>query len=93
TGALGVNFNRRNWPGSPDVGFYKPHSELWVCPPGICTADSAISTRGVTASSTKAKKKKSAHKKAKKSSAKSKKSSAKKKKSSKTTKKSKKKKA
>jgi hypothetical protein len=36
TGALGVNFNRRNWPGSPDAGFYKPHSMLWVCPPGIC---------------------------------------------------------
>jgi hypothetical protein len=36
TGALGVNFNRRDWPGSPDAGFYKPHSMLWVCPPGIC---------------------------------------------------------
>ncbi len=36
TGALGVNFNRRDWPGSPDAGFYKPHSELWVCPPGVC---------------------------------------------------------
>jgi hypothetical protein len=39
TGALGVNFNRRNWPGSPDAGFYKPHSMLWVCPPGICPQD------------------------------------------------------
>jgi hypothetical protein len=39
TGAIGVNFNRRNWPGSPDAGFYKPHSMLWVCPPGICPAD------------------------------------------------------
>jgi hypothetical protein len=39
TGALGVDFNRRNWPGSPDAGFYKPHSMLWVCPPGICPAD------------------------------------------------------
>jgi hypothetical protein len=39
TGALGVNFNRRNWPGSPDAGFYKPHSMLWVCPPGICPKD------------------------------------------------------
>ena len=47
TGALGVNFNRRNWPGNPDAGFYKPHSELWVCPPGICTEDSRISTRAV----------------------------------------------
>jgi hypothetical protein len=36
TGALGVNFNRRDWPGSPDAGFYKPHSMIWVCPPGIC---------------------------------------------------------
>ncbi|UJA21056.1 hypothetical protein HJD18_13095 [Thermoleophilia bacterium SCSIO 60948] len=39
TGAIGVNFNRRNWPGSPDAGFYKPHSMVWVCPPGICPAD------------------------------------------------------
>jgi hypothetical protein len=39
TGALGVNFNRRNWPGSPDAGFYKPHSMVWVCPPGICPQD------------------------------------------------------
>jgi hypothetical protein len=39
TGALGVNFNRRNWPGSPDAGFYKPHSMVWVCPPGICPRD------------------------------------------------------
>ena len=36
TGAIGVDFNRRNWPGSPDAGFYKPHSMVWVCPPGIC---------------------------------------------------------
>ncbi|WP_354701357.1 hypothetical protein DSM112329_01670 [Paraconexibacter sp. AEG42_29] len=53
TGALGVNFNRRNWPGSPDVGFYKPHSMVWVCPPGIC-ADSeprAIRSAKATASS------------------------------------------
>jgi hypothetical protein len=49
TGALGVNFNRRNWPGNPDAGFYKPHSEIWVCPPGICTEDSQISTRAVAA--------------------------------------------
>jgi hypothetical protein len=39
TGALGVNFNRRDWPGSPDAGFYKPHSMVWVCPPGICPKD------------------------------------------------------
>jgi hypothetical protein len=49
TGSLGVNFNRRNWPGNPDAGFYKPHSELWVCPPGICTQESRISTRNVAA--------------------------------------------
>jgi hypothetical protein len=35
-----VNFNRRDWPGSPDAGFYKPHSMLWVCPPGVCPRDS-----------------------------------------------------
>lgn len=45
TGALGVNFNRRNWPGNPDAGFYKPHSEIWVCPPGICTDASEVATR------------------------------------------------
>ena len=39
TGALGVDFNRRDWPGSPDAGFYKPHSMLWVCPPGICPSE------------------------------------------------------
>jgi hypothetical protein len=50
TGAIGVNFNRRNWPGSPDAGFYKPHSELWVCPPGLCPAQPAISRRGEPAS-------------------------------------------
>jgi hypothetical protein len=41
TGSLGTNFNRRNWPGSPDAGFYKPHSELWVCPPNVCPDDEA----------------------------------------------------
>ena len=39
TGAIGVDFNRRDWPGSPDAGFYKPHSMLWVCPPGICAGE------------------------------------------------------
>jgi hypothetical protein len=39
TGGLGVNFNRRDWPGSPGAGFYKPHSMLWVCPPGVCPRD------------------------------------------------------
>src|SRR3954447_24465879 len=49
TGSLGVNFNRRNWPGSPDAGFYKPHSELWVCPPGVCPDDANIAPRAVAA--------------------------------------------
>jgi hypothetical protein len=35
TGALGVNFNRRDWPGTKDGGFYKPHSMVWVTPKGI----------------------------------------------------------
>ena len=34
-GDLGVDFNRRNWPGSPDAGFYKPHSMVWICAPGL----------------------------------------------------------
>lgn len=45
TGALGVGFNRRNWPGNPDAGFYKPHSEVWVCPPGICPEDAEPAVR------------------------------------------------
>jgi hypothetical protein len=49
TGAIGVNFNRRDWPGSKDAGFYKPHSELWVCPPGICPNDAAPAVRGTAA--------------------------------------------
>src|SRR3954451_9580847 len=49
TGALGVNFNRRHWPGSPDPGFYKPHSEVWVCPPGICPDAPAVAPRDVPA--------------------------------------------
>jgi hypothetical protein len=52
TGAIGVDFNRRNWPNSPDAGYYKPHSMLWVCPPGICKQDYVPGTE-VTASSTK----------------------------------------
>lgn len=32
TGALGVDFNRRDWPGVPEGGFYKPHSMLFVTP-------------------------------------------------------------
>jgi hypothetical protein len=65
TGALGVNFNRRNWPGSPDAGFYKPHSEIWVCPPGICPDDAKPVVRGVAvkAATKKATKRKKATKK------------------------------
>jgi hypothetical protein len=48
-GSLGVNFNRRNWPGNPDAGFYKPHSELWVCPPGICPDNAPLVNREVAA--------------------------------------------
>jgi hypothetical protein len=43
-GSLGVDFNRRNWYGVPDGGFYKPHGLVWVCPPGDCTDD--IATAG-----------------------------------------------
>ncbi|TML98845.1 MAG: hypothetical protein E6G10_21510 [Actinobacteria bacterium] len=64
TGALGVDFNRRNWPGSPDAGFYKPHSEVWVCPPGICPTEPAISPRREAAAKPKAKAKARRHKKA-----------------------------
>jgi hypothetical protein len=38
-GSLGVDFNRRNWYGYPDAGFYKPHAMTWVCPPGDCADD------------------------------------------------------
>jgi hypothetical protein len=46
-GSLGVGFNRRNWPGSPDAGFYKPHSMVWVCPPGVCAENQPPAVRGV----------------------------------------------
>jgi hypothetical protein len=39
SGALGVEFNRRYWPKNPDIGFYKPHAMVWVCPPGLCPKD------------------------------------------------------
>jgi hypothetical protein len=39
TGRVGTNFNRRDWPGNPNAGYYKPHSMLWVCPPGVCPKD------------------------------------------------------
>ncbi len=51
TGELGVNFNRDDWPGNPDAGFYKPHSMVWVCPPATCEGDTpASSTPAVEAS-------------------------------------------
>src|SRR4051794_40671374 len=56
TGALGVNFNRRNWPGSPDAGFYKPHSMLWVCPPGVCPDAAPTANRAAKKAATKKKK-------------------------------------
>jgi hypothetical protein len=34
TGALGVDFNRKDWLGHPSGGFYKPHSMLFVTPGG-----------------------------------------------------------
>lgn len=37
--SLGVDFNRRNWYGVPDGGFYKPHGMVWVCPPTACSDD------------------------------------------------------
>ena len=39
TGELGTNFNRDDWPGNPGAGWYKPHSMVWVCPPGVCAKD------------------------------------------------------
>ncbi|MDP2709687.1 MAG: hypothetical protein Q8O56_00590 [Solirubrobacteraceae bacterium] len=52
TGAIGVNFNRRDWPGNPDAGFYKPHSEIWVCPPGICPKGAEPAVRAAPAAAT-----------------------------------------
>jgi hypothetical protein len=40
TGQLGFDFNRRDWPGNAGAGYYKPHSMVWVCPPGVCPSDS-----------------------------------------------------
>jgi hypothetical protein len=40
TGRMGVDFDRSDWPGAPDAGYYKPHSMVWVCPPGVCPPDS-----------------------------------------------------
>jgi hypothetical protein len=38
-GSLGVDFNRSDWYGVPDGGFYKPHGMVWVCPPADCADD------------------------------------------------------
>jgi hypothetical protein len=35
TGALGVDFNRSDWPGHEGGGFYKPHSMVFVTPEAV----------------------------------------------------------
>jgi hypothetical protein len=35
TGALGVDFNRADWPGNENGGFYKPHSMVFVTPEAV----------------------------------------------------------
>jgi hypothetical protein len=37
-GALGIDFNRKDWPNHPDAGFYKPHSMVWVVPEAVAGA-------------------------------------------------------
>jgi hypothetical protein len=39
--SLGVDFNRADWYGFPDGGFYKPHAMTWICPPTDCSNDIA----------------------------------------------------
>jgi hypothetical protein len=34
-GALGIDFNRSDWPGHPGGGFYKPHSMVFVTPEAV----------------------------------------------------------
>jgi hypothetical protein len=34
-GALGIDYNRKDWPGHPDAGFYKPHSMVFVVPEAV----------------------------------------------------------
>jgi hypothetical protein len=34
-GSLGIDFNRKDWPGHPDAGFYKPHSMVFVTPEAV----------------------------------------------------------
>jgi hypothetical protein len=35
TGALGIDFNRADWPGHENGGFYKPHSMVFVTPEAV----------------------------------------------------------
>jgi DNA-binding response OmpR family regulator len=35
TGALGVDFNRADWPNHAGGGFYKPHSMVFVTPESV----------------------------------------------------------
>jgi len=35
TGALGVDFNRADWPQHQGGGFYKPHSMVFVTPESV----------------------------------------------------------
>jgi hypothetical protein len=34
-GSLGIDFNRADWPGHDDAGFYKPHSMVFVTPEAV----------------------------------------------------------
>jgi hypothetical protein len=34
-GSLGIDYNRKDWPGHPDAGFYKPHSMVFVVPQAV----------------------------------------------------------
>ncbi len=34
-GSLGIDFNRKDWPGNQDGGFYKPHSMVFVTPEAV----------------------------------------------------------
>jgi hypothetical protein len=37
-GALGIDFNRADWPNHPDGGFYKPHSMVFVTPEAVANS-------------------------------------------------------
>jgi hypothetical protein len=34
-GSLGIDYNRKDWPGHADAGFYKPHSMVFVVPEAV----------------------------------------------------------